>query len=217
MADCVGVDVTKPKARPVACESCGAQLPPSERLRRFCDQRCSDQAYRDRNREKHNAYNAEWQRNNRDRRRAANQRYAETHREEIRARARAKGAEPGVWASRWQRKQDRLGRDAALEEIRAHSLKRRFGLTPAEYDDLLARQGGGCAICGKTPEQNGRRLPVDHDHSCCPDRYRTCGRCIRGVLCTPCNNRLGVLEDATWVAAATVYLGVSRKGRQHDR
>jgi hypothetical protein len=146
-----------------------------------------------------------------------NQRYNDANREAIRAKARAKTAEPGIGASRWQRKQELHGRDVLLAQIRANSLKRRFGLTTEEYDALLAAQGGGCAICGRTPEENGRRLPVDHDHACCPDRSRTCGRCIRGLLCTPCNNRLGVIENVEWVAAATVYLGVSPKGGNDGR
>ena len=49
-------------------------------------------------------------------------------------------------------------------------------LLPAEYDRLLARQGGVCLICGRPPQT--RRLHVDHDHKT--------GR-IRGLLCMPCN------------------------------
>jgi hypothetical protein len=61
---------------------------------------------------------------------------------------------------------------------RAH-LKARYGLAPAQYDDILAAQGGGCGICGRKPK--GRRLPVDHDH-------RT-GE-VFGILCDACNYHL---------------------------
>ena len=97
-------------------------------------------------------------------------------------------------------------RDVVLERIRSDSLKRRFGITPEKYDEMLEAQGGVCAICFREPDP-GRRLAVDHDHACCPDRYRTCGRCIRALLCTSCNNRLGIVEDAEWMGKARMYLG----------
>ena len=41
---------------------------------------------------------------------------------------------------------------------------RKYGLAPGEYDRMLERQGGGCAIC-KQPCARERRLSVDHCHS----------------------------------------------------
>lgn len=58
-------------------------------------------------------------------------------------------------------------------------LLRTYGITEAEYDDLLDAQGGRCAICRKPPKT--KSLAVDHDH-------RT-GR-IRGLLCSFCNYNL---------------------------
>lgn len=63
-------------------------------------------------------------------------------------------------------------------------LKYRYNLSGADYLKLLASQGGVCAICGIKP--GARRLAVDHDHACCPGR-RSCGRCVRGLLCKRCN------------------------------
>jgi hypothetical protein len=34
-----------------------------------------------------------------------------------------------------------------------------------------------------------RRLSVDHDHKCC-DGPTSCGRCVRGLLCTGCNRHV---------------------------
>lgn len=65
-------------------------------------------------------------------------------------------------------------------------LMRNFGISLAEYDVMLEAQGGGCAVCGKTPEENSRRLCVDHDHAT---------EEIRGLLCSQCNRGLGCLRD----------------------
>jgi hypothetical protein len=62
----------------------------------------------------------------------------------------------------------------------------RYGVS---YDDMLTAQDGHCAICPTTPEQNGKALAVDHDHECCPGR-RSCGKCVRGLLCDRCNRQL---------------------------
>lgn len=60
-----------------------------------------------------------------------------------------------------------------------------YGLSLAEYDALLMKQGGGCALCGRAKDR--RRLPVDHDH-------RT--KRVRGILCEACNRGLGLLGDS---------------------
>lgn len=89
---------------------------------------------------------------------------------------------------------------------RVRALRRRFRMTEDQYEAMLLAQGNRCAICGRTPEANCRRLAVDHDHACCPDRRQTCGECIRGLLCTACNHRLGVVENLEWMASARAYL-----------
>lgn len=63
-------------------------------------------------------------------------------------------------------------------------LRYRYNIDAATYMRLLASQDGACAICGIKP--GSRRLAVDHDHKCCPGR-RSCGACIRGLLCKRCN------------------------------
>lgn len=74
----------------------------------------------------------------------------------------------------------------------AKKLRRQYKLTPDSYDAILASQGGVCSIC-KTPPV-GKRLSVDHDHSCCPGEI-TCGKCVRGLLCDNCNWWLGLIDD----------------------
>lgn len=68
----------------------------------------------------------------------------------------------------------------------------RFKITCDEYWAKYEEQGGVCKICGE-PSPN-KRLGVDHDHSCCPGN-RTCGGCVRGLLCESCNTGLGKFRD----------------------
>lgn len=46
-----------------------------------------------------------------------------------------------------------------------------------------------CEVCG-----NVAKIHVDHDHTCCPSK-QTCGACVRGFLCQPCNMALGSVRD----------------------
>jgi hypothetical protein len=73
------------------------------------------------------------------------------------------------------------------EKFRRYYLERTFGITVEDYDGILARQGGVCAICreARRSDGSGRRLAVDHDHET--------GE-VRGLLCGSCNRALGRLE-----------------------
>jgi hypothetical protein len=73
-------------------------------------------------------------------------------------------------------------------------IKNCFNLSAKEYWQLFEDQNGICAICGKSPEENGQKLSVDHDHSCCDGR-KSCGMCVRGLLCSQCNRAIGLLGD----------------------
>jgi hypothetical protein len=71
-------------------------------------------------------------------------------------------------------------------------IEKTYGLTAAEYDRLLAEQGGRCAICRARPKS--KRLAVDHDH-------RT--GAVRGLLCSRCNHDLmGSAWDSMAMASA---------------
>jgi hypothetical protein len=77
---------------------------------------------------------------------------------------------------------------------KSKKLLQRFNLTERQYQELLAEQGGVCAACGSEC-RHGKRLAVDHDHSCCPG-YTSCGNCIRGLICISCNSALGNVYDS---------------------
>jgi len=80
------------------------------------------------------------------------------------------------------------------DAYRAAWLLKNYKVSPSDYAAMLSAQGGGCAGCGATSGVNGTRLAVDHDHSCCPGA-KSCGRCVRGLLCTDCNQTLGKMKD----------------------
>lgn len=89
---------------------------------------------------------------------------------------------------RIQRADTRWCRDCARSSPEATRLHR-YGVTPERYAAALLQ---GCDICRRRVD----RLDVDHDHECCPaGTYRTCGACVRGFLCNPCNRALGMLGD----------------------
>lgn len=72
-------------------------------------------------------------------------------------------------------------------------LQRTYGISLKEYEERLAAQDGVCLICCEAP--TGKPLVVDHDHACCPGDKKTCGSCVRGLICDPCNRGLGFFRD----------------------
>lgn len=78
-------------------------------------------------------------------------------------------------------------KDQRRTSQRKSLLKRKWSLTLDQYNDILKKQKGLCAIC-KNPEtaHGGRALSVDHDHET--------GK-IRGLLCHSCNTGIGHLKD----------------------
>jgi hypothetical protein len=84
---------------------------------------------------------------------------------------------------------------------------RRYSIDGDIYRAMLLRQGG-CGICGSPDPGYGRAyFAVDHDHSCCPASMRSCGSCVRGLLCHACNTGIGLLRDSVEnLRAAIAYL-----------
>jgi uncharacterized membrane protein len=90
------------------------------------------------------------------------------------------------------------------EKRQREKLKRRYGISLEQYDLLVKKQEGKCAICSKSEDEvktpkHHKGLGVDHDHSCCNGKERTCGKCIRGLLCTNCNSILGLANDDIFI------------------
>jgi hypothetical protein len=85
------------------------------------------------------------------------------------------------------------------EQTRRSALKRKYGITLEQYDEMLAAQGGRCAICrGDRPGARHGLFVVDHCHAT---------GTARGLLCVNCNTAIGSLrEDVAVMAAAVAYL-----------
>lgn len=73
------------------------------------------------------------------------------------------------------------GRQNVGETPRGKHLRRTYGISVAQYEELLEKQDHCCAICGKHADEEKRSLAVDHNH--------VTGE-IRGLLCGYCNHRL---------------------------
>lgn len=114
--------------------------------------------------------------------RRAAERYARNP-EPVKERVRRWAQENPEKRADWQRRYRASGRRQQVD--RRSYLKRKYDITLEQYDEMLAAQGGVCAICGCTPRDD-ISLHVDHDH--------TTGE-IRGLTCFRCNNSLGDLND----------------------
>ena len=78
---------------------------------------------------------------------------------------------------------------------------RRHGITQEQYDEMFQRYDGKCHVCLTEPAQ-----AIDHDHDCCKGNYG-CVKCVRGLLCNPCNRGLGIFKDDSSVLfRAITYL-----------
>lgn len=73
---------------------------------------------------------------------------------------------------------------------------------PPELVVQWLRQGRklSCDLCGRRLQRHRggiQALPhIDHDHTCCPGS-RSCGNCVRGILCEGCNLQIGQVEALT--------------------
>jgi hypothetical protein len=99
-----------------------------------------------------------------------------------------------------------------LENSGKNRQRRKVGPTPnqdlsgkhrVDVNALLDKQHGKCALC--SAELNGS-FHVDHDHGCCPG-VRSCGACVRGILCQSCNFMEGWLSKAMRLGLVTAASG----------
>jgi hypothetical protein len=98
----------------------------------------------------------------------------------------------------YQKEQNKKWRSWNFDYRRDYMLRYTYGISQEQYEELLASQEGCCAVCGKTPEEEGKNLAVDHDHAT--------GE-IYGILCTLCNkNLIGRIREPAAFRRAAEYL-----------
>ena len=98
------------------------------------------------------------------------------------------------WMKEWRANNPERTRE--IEE--KATLKKRYGVTPEDYDRMLEERGGCCEICGRSGVDCKRSLCIDHDH--------LTGN-LRGLLCVKCNLGIGYFGDnTTMLENAKMYL-----------
>lgn len=89
-----------------------------------------------------------------------------------------------IYSSQWRKNNPEKQKAKQFRErIVAHNI------TVDEYIGMCISQDYKCLICNQV-----KKLVIDHDHACCSGA-RSCGKCIRGLLCFGCNNMLGLARD----------------------
>lgn len=106
-----------------------------------------------------------------------------------------------AFAKAWYKaNKDRLGpkKSYPITQRRAQ-LRRKYGITLEQHDQMVIAQGGRCAICRTNdPGNTSGTWPVDHCH--------TTGK-VRALLCNACNAMLGHSKDSIEThKAAIAYL-----------
>ena len=114
----------------------------------------------------------------------------------------------GRCATHWRIEKKR--RRERNQELRWEST---YSITREQYEEIKERQGGRCAICRKATGAK-KALAVDHDHSCCPGKT-SCGKCVRSLLCTPCNRFIGHIGDDPEVAERLLLYLIDPPGKDY--
>ena len=136
------------------------------------------------NKEKIEQRNHRWRENNPEKYQAAMRKYQEKNHEKIKQRSAQWYAANKTQASATNRK----------------NKLRRYGLTIAQFSEMLESQNGLCAICQKTLKQPS----VDHDHKT---------GMVRGILCRICNAALGQFQESPQILRNAIkYLNNSSSG-----
>lgn len=99
-----------------------------------------------------------------------------------------------------QKYRAKIGPAGRIHELFMTRLSR-YGLTLDQYHAMAERQDFGCAICQREPKKVVAHsidgFHVDHCHET--------GR-VRGLLCPPCNQGLGLIQNAETLRSAAAYV-----------
>jgi len=107
------------------------------------------------------------------------------------------GLNPHCLACRRARQKEKYRTPGFRNCMKQSQMRWLYGIGFEEYDAMLAKQNGLCAICGKEPSLK-RRLAIDHCHKT---------NVVRGLLCLKCNKGIGLLnDDTTTMSKAIEYI-----------
>lgn len=104
-------------------------------------------------------------------------------------------ANPDAWNARrrgYVRKYKSNHPERVAELDWSYKIKTRFNISSEKYYEMLESQNGVCAGCLNKP--GNKKLAIDHDRSCCSGD-KSCGECVRGLLCSNCNTAIGLLKE----------------------
>ena len=133
----------------------------------------------------HAAYMRKWREKNKEHHKAYMKEYRAKYKERNNERVR-------VWGAKY-RKSDK-GFDARLRKA--------FGIGIVDYNQMLEKQNGKCAICNSTKgNEKKHRLFVDHCHET---------NKVRGLLCGKCNTGIGYFQNEPILLGSAIdYLRVT--------
>lgn len=93
----------------------------------------------------------------------------------------------------------------SCDELRKYKrfIKKTYDFSWEQYESMFDQQGGKCSICkSRVSSSRTTRLFVDHCHDT---------GVVRGLLCSSCNNALGLFKDSTTILkSAITYLEAGR-------
>jgi len=152
-------------------------------------------------------YNKKYERKNRERLATYRKNWYEKNKE----RCLKKCAE---WAAKNKKKTQKYKKRYIMnhkDRHRSSKLKCKYGITLEEYNQMLKKQNGVCAICKQSETiQNQYKccnLVVDHDHET---------KTVRKLLCRRCNSVLGLVgENLEIILAMANYLKEYSDGGTH--
>jgi hypothetical protein len=120
-------------------------------------------------------------------------------RPEVIAMVKAKKNKPENIAKDREQQRIRWANNPNKKKIARNSaLKRQYGITLIEYNQMFTDQNGNCSICNKNRSEFKTDLCVDHCHET---------NKVRGLLCHKCNLVIGnAFEDKKILSNAIEYL-----------
>ena len=165
------INKDKKDGRSTWCKSCVSTNGKEWRQRNLEKCRAQSRQWHQENRERVNAIRRKRYRDNPQESKVSNNKWREENPDKVLA----------CRKRRYQREAEKIAPDK--------NLRRAYGISLDEYNEMITDQKGNCAMCGLTMEDEKNRPPVDHDHS------KTGLESVRGIVHTKCNLLIGIVED----------------------